>query len=89
MAMAVRLLGAVSSGNWSEFFRIIGRASADDGGMLLVGDEGVDSPFAIRLRCLCHSILLPVRSHALRAMNKSFGKGEKVPLVRCRTSHDA
>lgn len=82
MAMAVRLLGVVSGGNWSEFHRILGRITAVDGGELLVGDEEAESPFAIRLRCLCHWMLLPMRAHALRALNKSYGKGEIVPLVR-------
>lgn len=89
--MAVRLLGVVGAGNWSEFFRILGRLvskSEDDGGdesesvLPLVGDESACSPFAVRLRCLCHGILLPVRVHALKAANKAYGKGEAVPLVR-------
>lgn len=84
MAMAVRLLGSVGAGDWSEFHRVLGRASADGGDGLSVGDERPESPFAIRLRCLCHVMLLPVRAHALRALNKSFGKGEKVSLVRAR-----
>lgn len=82
MATAVRLLGAVGAGNWSEFHRVLGRTSTDNGGVFLVGDEGVESPFATRLRCLCHGMLLPIRAHALRALNKSLGKGEKVELVR-------
>lgn len=95
--MAVRLLGVVGAGNWSEFFRLLGKgtgpdpaASEDCGGdgsgsggepPPLVGDEPVFSAFAVRLRCLCHGMLLPVRAHALRAMNKAYGKSEKVLLV--------
>lgn len=90
MAMAVRLLGVVGAGNWSEFFRVLGRlvSKADDGGdesesvLPLVADESACSPFAVRLRCLCHGMLLPVRAHALRAANKAYGKSEAVPLVR-------
>ncbi|CAM9181976.1 unnamed protein product [Scytosiphon promiscuus] len=90
MAMAVRLLGTIYAGNWSEFFRVLGSGvdpgvAGSEGGflqplLLLVGDELSSSPFAVRLRCLCHSMLLPVRAHALRAMNKAYGKSEKVPL---------
>ena len=90
MATAARLLGAVRTGNWSEFHRALGQLSADTGTAETeawdvtagVGDETVDSPFAIRLRCLCHRMLLPVRMHALRALNKSYMKREKVALVR-------
>lgn len=82
--MAVRLLRAVSTGNWSEFNRIVGRMSTtreQDEGNLSVAGQAIESPFALRIRCLCHTMLLPVRAHALRAMNRSFGKGERVPLV--------
>lgn len=86
MAMAVRLLGIVGTGNWSEFFRVLGIDGDGDGcgsesGLRLVGGELASSPFAVRLRCLCHGMLLPVRAHALRAMNMAYGKNEKVPLV--------
>ena len=99
MAMAVRLLGVVGAGNWSEFFRLLGKGAdpvvpeggggggdsnssgSGEGVPLLVGDEPASSPFAVRLRCLCHGMLLPVRAHALRAMNKAYGKSEKVSLV--------
>lgn len=86
MAVAIRLLSAVGAGNWTEFHRILGRTSP--GGAwpgcneVLVGGEGADSSFAIRLRCLSYAMLLPIRAHALRALNKSFGKKESVPLVR-------
>lgn len=104
MAMAVRLLGVVGAGNWSEFFRLLGVDSASIGpesrggggidgvgcssgsetGLQLVGGELASSSFAVRLRCLCHGMLLPIRAHALRAMNMAYGKSEKVPLVsRC------
>lgn len=82
MATAIRLLGAVEAGNWSEFHRLLGRTSGDERAASFVGDDGAESPFAIRLRCMSHGMLLPVRVHALRALNKSYGKGEKVPLVR-------
>lgn len=91
VATAVRLLGAVRSGDWSEFHRILGQSPADiegtegtgaGGAVLLVGDEAMDSPFAIRLRCLCHRMLLPIRIHTVRALNKAYMKREKVPLVR-------
>lgn len=90
MAMAVRLVGVVAAGNWSEFFRVLGVGSAsiapESGGGserdLLVGGELASSSFAVRLRCLCHAMLLPVRAHALRAMNVAYGKSEKVPMVR-------
>lgn len=94
MAMAVSLLGVLGAGNWSEFFRVLGRlVSKADGdgngdgdesenGLLLVADESACSPFAVRVRCLCHGMLLPVRAHALRAMNKAYGRSEAVPLVR-------
>lgn len=52
-----------------------------EGTTLLVGGESASSPFAVRLRSVCHGMLLPVRAHALRAMNKAYGKSEKVPLV--------
>lgn len=88
MATAVRILAVVRDGNWSEFFRLLGNftpKSKDDaireGKTLLVGGENASSPFAVRLRCVCHGMLLPVRAHALRAMNKAYGKSEKVPLV--------
>ncbi|CAM9268535.1 unnamed protein product, partial [Hapterophycus canaliculatus] len=94
MAMAVRLLGIIYAGNWSEFFRILGSGAdpteawdaAESGEvslplLLTVADELASSPFAVRLRCLCHGMLLPVRAHALRAMNKAYGKAERVPLV--------
>ena len=85
----MRLLEAVRSGDWSEFHRVLGQSPADigtegtgaGGAVVRVGDEAVDSPFATRLRCLCHRMLLPVRMHALRALNKSYMKREKVPLV--------
>ena len=82
MAAAIRLLGAVGAGDWSEFHRVVGRYPGDHTEESLVADEDAGSPFAVRLRCLCHGMLLPMRAHALRAMNKSFGKGERVPLVR-------
>ncbi|CAB1118990.1 unnamed protein product [Ectocarpus sp. CCAP 1310/34] len=88
MATAVRILAVVRDGNWSEFFRLLGDFTPkpnDDaireGKTLLVGGEHASSPFAVRLRCVCHGMLLPVRAHALRAMNKAYGKSEKVPLV--------
>lgn len=98
MALAVRLVGVTGAGNWSEFFRALGVDSAapqgvesgdgrssgseSESGLRLVGGELTSSPFAVRLRCLCHGMLLPVRAHALRAMNMAYGKNEKVPLVR-------
>ncbi|CAM9397993.1 unnamed protein product [Ectocarpus sp. 12 AP-2014] len=88
MATAVRILAVVRDGNWSEFFRLLGnftpRPNDDairEGKTLLVGGENASSPFAVRLRCVCHDMLLPVRAHALRAMNKAYGKSEKVPLA--------
>lgn len=86
MAMAVRLLGVVGAGNWSELFRVLGTdgdgcGSGSEGGLRLVGGELASSPFSVRLRCLCHGMLLPVRAHALRAMNMAYAKNEKVPLV--------
>ncbi|CAM9127913.1 unnamed protein product [Ectocarpus sp. 4 AP-2014] len=88
MATAVRILAVVRDGNWSEFFRLLGNFTPkpnDDalreGKTLLVGGEHASSPFAVRLRCICHGMLLPVRAHALRAMNKAYGKSEKVPLA--------
>lgn len=86
----MRLLEAVRSGDWAGFHRVLGQSPADSGTegtgagevILRVGDEAVDSPFATRLRCVCHRMLLPVRMHALRALNRSYMKREKVPLVR-------
>ncbi|CAM9770873.1 unnamed protein product, partial [Ectocarpus sp. 13 AM-2016] len=87
MATAVRILAVVRDGNWSEFFRLLGnftpKPNGDairEGKTLLVGGENASSPFAVRLRCVCHGMLLPLRAHALRAMNKAYGKSEKVPL---------
>lgn len=57
-----------------------------ESGLRLVGGELASSPFAVRLRCLCHGMLLPVRAHALRAMNMAYGKSEKVPLVSASVS---
>lgn len=84
MAAAIRLLGAVGVGDWSEFHRILGRRYPVNHAAMepLVGDEDAGSPFAVRLRCLCHGMLLPLRAHAVRVMNRSFGRGERVPLVR-------
>lgn len=78
------MLGAVGGGNWTEFHRLLGRCADSIGEEregVLVGGESTESSFAIRLRCLSYGMLLPVRAHALRALNKSFGKGESVPLV--------
>lgn len=58
-----------------------GCGSGSENGLRLVGGEVTSSPFAMRIRCLCHGMLLPVRAHALRAMNMAYGKNEKVPLV--------
>ncbi|CAM9465097.1 unnamed protein product [Ectocarpus fasciculatus] len=88
MATAVRILAVVRDGNWSEFFRLLGNCTPkphndakSEGTTLLVGGENASSPFAVRLRCVCHGMLLPVRAHALRAMNKAYGKSEKVLLA--------
>ncbi|CAM9139821.1 unnamed protein product, partial [Discosporangium mesarthrocarpum] len=42
--------------------------------------EAAELGFGVRLRCLSHSLLLSVRCHALRAMNRSFARKEPVPL---------
>eukprot|EP00752_Nemacystus_decipiens_P008387 g7498.t1 len=88
MAIAVRLLGVVGAGDWSQFFRVLGIDVDVDGcsggtqsDLRLVGGELASSPFVARLRCLCHGMLLPVRVHALRAMNMAYGRSEKVPLA--------
>lgn len=81
--MALAFLGAVGEGNWTEFNRLLGRrggVEAEQEGVL-VGGESTESSFAIRLRCLSHGMLLHVRAHALRVINKAFGKGERMPLV--------
>lgn len=84
VAMVVELLGALGAGNWTDFFRILGSKSAigdRDGACAPVGGEAIQSPFALRVRCLCYGMLLPVRVHALSALNRSLSKGERVPLV--------
>ena len=52
----------------------------------MVADERSESPFALRLRCLCQDMLLPMRAHALRVLNRCLGKREMVPLVRLRVA---